>query len=152
MYPHRKNLLLALLLCAAALPSAGCEPIVNVVTKSYTGPLPQKVDLVAETVIIRQISNDESNRIQRMYVDRERYLKSEPHSIDRVVRVLTHEVLDVVIPLNLKVGDRIRISTRSQGYTESGDLARFVPDWPYDKYNEYLLGEHVLTAVEKIAR
>ena len=152
MHARSSKLLIALLLCAAALPAAGCEPILNYVTKSYTGAPPQKVDLVAETVIVRRISADDSGRIRRMYVDRERYLKSDPHSIDRVVKVLPHEVPDAVSALNLQAGDRIQISTRFQGYTEAGDLARFVPDWPYDKYDEYLLGEHVLTAVEKIAR
>lgn len=152
MYPHPKNLLLALLLCAAALPAAGCERVLNYVTNTYSGPAPQKVDLVAETVIVRRISTDESNRIQRMFVDRERYLASDPHSIDRVLQVLPHEVLDAVSALNLQVGDRVRISTRYQGYAEAGDLGRFVPNWPFDKYHEYLIGEHVLTAVEKIAR
>ena len=152
MYPRPKNLVLAVLLLVAALPAASCGPILDYVAMTYTGPPPQKVDLVAETVIVRRISADDSGRIRRMYVDRERYLKSDPHSIDRVVKVLPHEVPDAVSALNLQAGDRIQISTRFQGYTEAGDLARFVPDWPYDKYDEYLLGEHVLTAVEKIAR
>lgn len=151
MHARSTKLLIALLLCAAALPAAGCERVLNYVTNSYTGPAPQKVDLVAETVIIRRISSDESSRIQRMFVDRERYLASDPHSIDRVVQVLPYEVLGAVSALNLQVGDRVRISTRYQGYAEAGDLGRFVPDWPFDKYHEYPIGEHVLTAVEKIA-
>lgn len=151
MNARYRKLLAALLVCATALPVAGCDPVLNFVTNSYTGVPPQKVDIVAETAIIRRLSNDESNRIQRMLLDRERYLASDPHNINRVVQVLPHEVLDAVSALHLRNGDRIRISTRYQGYAEAGDLGQFVPDWPFDKYNEYLLGEHVLTAVEKIA-
>ena len=120
MYPRPKNLVLAVLLLVAALPAASCGPILDYVAMTYTGPPPQKVNLVAETVIIRRIFADASGRIQRMMVDRERYLASEPHSIDRVVKVLPHEVLDAVSALNLQVGDRIQISTRFPGLHGGG--------------------------------
>jgi hypothetical protein len=50
-----------------------------------------------------------------------------------------------------ETGDRIRITTRFLSYRESGELGRYVSDWPYDKYDEYPIGFHTLTSVERLA-
>jgi hypothetical protein len=58
----------------------------------------------------------------------------------------------MVTPMQLAAGDRIRITTRFLSYRESGELGQYVADWPFDRYDEYPIGFHTLTSVERLAR
>ena len=137
---------------ACALSIAGCESALLTLIGAYPGPNPDQADITAERVIVRFVSRPVEGGTQYYYVDRVRLLESEPHDINRVVEVIPGEVQPRVRELGLQVGDTIRISTRYVSNREAGDLGKYVPNWPFDKYGEYPIGFHTLTAVERVSR
>jgi hypothetical protein len=144
----KKLLLVALLVLAAS--SAACNPAGFLLLDTYTGPGPETVSLTDETVIVHIVEAIGGTDAQNFYVDRVRYLEEAPNNINRVVQVTSREITTPVRALNLAVGDRIRISTRYQSNVATGDLGRFVPNWSFDRFGEYLLGFHVLLSVERV--
>ncbi|HEV2148819.1 MAG TPA: hypothetical protein VGR37_15550 [Longimicrobiaceae bacterium] len=126
----------------------GCESILGI----YRGPEPSRESIVGETVIIRWVSGQPETGIQRFYVDRERYLTSAPHNINRIVEVTSRDIQPAVAEMQLKVGERVRISTTFHSFRTVGELSRYFENWPHDKkYHEYPIGFHVLTSVERVA-
>jgi hypothetical protein len=138
-----------MLLTACALAAAGCELFVSALG-GYTGPPPNTTDIAAETVIVRTVSEQPRTGILFFYVDRLRLLKTRPHDINRVVEAMSVDIHPEVTRLGLAAGDTILISTRYVGAREAGALSPAVPDWPFDKYDEYTLGLHALTSVERL--
>jgi hypothetical protein len=128
-----------------------CGSIADSLLNTYTGPGPSQDDLSGEVAIVRTVRVQPETGIQSFFLDRERFLTTAPHDINRVVLVTARDVQPAVTPMELKVGDRVRISTTFLSFTEAGDLARDVPDWPFDRYDEYPLGFHALTEIERLA-
>jgi hypothetical protein len=128
-----------------------CGSIADSLLNTYTGPRPSQDDISSEIAIVRTVEVQPGTGIQSFFLDRERFLTTAPHDINRVVLVTARDVQPAVTPMQLEVGDRVRISTEFISFREAGDLARYVPDWPFDKYDEYLLGFHALTEIERLA-
>ncbi|HEX8210338.1 MAG TPA: hypothetical protein VF584_09120 [Longimicrobium sp.] len=126
---------------------AGCGDLLG----DYRAPLPARVGLADEEVIVRVVYNTPEGSVYSFYVDRVGLLASRPHSIDRVVAVRPAELAATVEALRPRVGDRLRVSTRYLYTQEEGQLASVVPDWPFDRYFEYQIGLHALEKVERIA-
>jgi len=138
----------AVLLTLVVLSAAGCKVHPAELVGGYGGPNPQRVPIVEEVVVVRALFRGPGGGVSSMYGDRVRYIETEPHNVNRVVQIEPRELQSTVEALNLKVGDRIRISTRFVGYTD-GPGSQYIPDWPYDKYFEYPIGHHFLTAVAR---
>ncbi|HZG42615.1 MAG TPA: hypothetical protein VEY93_06605 [Longimicrobium sp.] len=68
-----------------------------------------------------------------------------------MIEVTSRDLHAAVAALELKPGDRVRISTRFLSFREAGALGQHVPNWPFDRYDEYLLGLHALTSIERVA-
>jgi hypothetical protein len=129
----------------------GCDGAVGSLLPTYDGPDPERRDISGETVVIRKIDAQPGTGIQFFLVDRERYTTSAPHDINRVVEVMSRDIQPAVSQMQLKVGERVRISTRFISFREAGGLSQYFSDWPYDKYWEYPIGLHTLTSVERVA-
>lgn len=140
-----------MLVGAGVLLTSGCDSILGSLTRTYPGPAPSREDVMEETVIVRTVHAQRDTGILFFYVDRVRFLESDPHNINRVVEVTSRDIHPAVDALRLKVGDRIRISTRFLSHREAGDLGKHIPNWPFDRYDEYLLGLHALRSVERVA-
>jgi hypothetical protein len=130
---------------------AGCGSIVASVLDVYTGPEPDRKDITEETVIIRKVETQPGTGIQFFLVDRERYLTSAPHSINRIVEVTSRDLQPAVAEMQLKAGDRVRLSTDFLSFRMVGELSQYLDDWPYDKYSEYPIGFHLIRSVERTA-
>jgi hypothetical protein len=139
------------LAAAAILLASGCDSILGALTRTYPGPEPSRDDITAETVIVRTVSAQPGAQTLSFYVDRVRFLESDPHNINRVVEVTSRDIHPAVAALGLKVGDRVQISTRFLSLREAGALGQHVPNWPLDRYDEYLLALHALTSIERAA-
>lgn len=150
MKPRSEQVIRALFASVALMLAHGCGSIADSLSGTYTGPAPSRDDITAEIAIIRTVDAQPGTGIQSFYMDRERFLTTAPHDINRVVLVTARDVQPTATQLNLKIGDRVRISTKFISYSEAGDLSRYVPDWPYDRYNEYPLGFHALTFIERV--
>jgi hypothetical protein len=137
------------LVIGSLVTAAGCDFAFGLLGV-YTGPPPSKADIVAETVIVRTARKQAETGISFFHVDRVRLLNTSPHDINRVVEVTSRDVQPVVEQLGVQVGDTLRISTRYLANQEVGGLGEYVPDWPFDRYDEYTIGFHVLTAVERV--
>ena len=146
-----KRVLQCALLGLAVAAASGCDSILATLSNTYTGTPPSREDITAEAAIVRRVDTQAETGIQFFLVDRERFLAADPHSIDRVVEVTSRDIQPAVTPMQLRVGDRIRMTTRFLSYQESGELGKYVPDWPYDRYDEYPIGFHALTSVERLA-
>jgi hypothetical protein len=146
-----KKLLVAAVLVLTAS-TAGCESTAAFFLNAYTGPGPDRTDLNAETVIVRQVTTFDDIKAQNFYVDRVRYLEDAPNNINRVVQVTSREIAGPVRAMNLAVGERIRISTRYETNREAGGLGAFIPNWSFDRYAEYPVGFHALLSVERVAQ
>jgi hypothetical protein len=131
--------------------ASGCDSIVGSLIPIYKGPDPMREDISGETVVIRRIDAQPGTGIQFFLVDRERYTTSAPHDINRVVELMSRDIQPAVTAMQLKTGERVRISTRFVSFSEAGDLGRYFADWPYDKYGEYPIGFHNLTSIERVA-
>jgi hypothetical protein len=142
----------AVLLIAPVLWAGACESAALKLVGAYDGPLPDRIDIMAETVVVRTARQQAESGIEFFLVDRVQMFKSKPHNINRVVEVMSRDIQPAVRQLGLQVGDTIRISTRYVADREAGDLGRHVPDWPFDKYGEYPIGFHTLTEVERVRR
>ncbi|HEX8359005.1 MAG TPA: hypothetical protein VF613_02730 [Longimicrobium sp.] len=147
---HRRLGLLAASLCL--LSAAACESAALTLIGAYPGPNPDRTDIVAETVIVRTAREQAETGIEFFLFDRVRVLKTKPHDINRIVEVMSRDIQAEVSRLDLQVGDTILISTRYVADREAGELGEYVPDWPFDKYGEYPIGFHTLTAVERVSR
>lgn len=150
MNPSRSRILRIAVLGTMAVFAPGCDNILGSLSRKYTGPEPSRQDITGETVIVRTVDVQPQTGIQFFYVDRERYRSSAPHDINRVVEVTSRDVQPEVTRMQLKAGDRIRISTKFLSISEAGDLGRYFPDWPYDRYDEYPIGFHALTKIERV--
>lgn len=150
MKTNRRGILQALVVGVGILLASGCDSIFGSLTSTYPGPAPSKDDIAGETVIVRTVSAQPGTGILFFYVDRVRFLESEPHNINRVVEVTSRDIHPEVVALGVTVGDRLRISTQFLSYREAGDLGKHVPNWPFDKYDEYLIGLHALTSVQRV--
>ena len=84
-------------------------------------------------------------------MDRVRLLETRPHDSNRVVEIIPGDAQSEVSRLGLEVGDTITISTHYLSDREAGQLGEYVPDWPFDRYGEYPIGLHALTAVERVS-
>lgn len=135
----------------AVMAAAGCDDVLAGLSNTYTGPPPSREDITNEMAVIRRVRAQPETGIQFFLVERERFLETDPHHIDRVVEVTSRDIQAAVTPMQLAAGDRIRITTRFLSYRESGELGQYVSDWPYDKYDEYPIGFHLLTSVERLA-
>lgn len=140
------------LLGLAVIVAPGCDGILATLSNTYTGTPPSREDITNETVVVRRVRAQAETGIQFFLVERERFLTTDPHDIDRVVEVTSRDIQPMVTPMRLAAGDRIRITTRFLSYRESGELAQYVADWPFDRYDEYPIGFHTLTSVERLAR
>lgn len=150
MRSNKRRMLQAMLVAMGVL-LTGCDGILGSLTRTYPGPAPSRDDITAETVIVRTVSAQPGTGILFFYVDRVRFLESDPHNINRVVEVTSRDIHPAVTALALKVGDRVRISTRFLSHREAGALGNHIPNWPFDRYDEYPLGLHALSAVERVA-
>jgi hypothetical protein len=128
---------------------AGCGSIVASVLDVYTGPEPDREDITEETVIIRRVQTQPETGIQFFLVDRERYVASAPHSINRIVEITSRDMQPEVAAMQLQAGDRVRVSTDFLSFRMVGELSQYFDDWPYDKYSEYPIGLHLITSVER---
>ncbi|MEW5927645.1 MAG: hypothetical protein AB1941_09175 [Gemmatimonadota bacterium] len=131
--------------------AAGCDSVVGSLIPVYDGPTPVRDDISSETVIIRKIDAQPGTGIQFFLVDRERYLSSAPQNINRVVEVMSRDIQPTVTAMQLRVGERVRVSTRFVSFSMAGDLGGYFPNWQYDRYDEYPIGFHNLTSVERVA-
>ena len=134
---------------ALALATSGCDLLVGAVVDVFPGPPPDQVGLTGETVIIRRARQTPETGMHYFYVDRVRLLETDPHNINRVIEVRANELQARVDSLALKVGDRVVINTRYLADTEAGELSPYIPNWPFDRYGEYPVGLHALTAIER---
>lgn len=150
MTRSRRMMLGAALILASSLSAAGCESAALTLLGVYDGPSPEQADISAERVIVRFASRPAAGGTQYFYVDRVRLLETRPHDINRVVEVIPGDAQSEVSGLALEVGDTIAISTRYLSDREAGELGKYVPDWPFDRYGEYPIGLHALTAVERV--
>lgn len=125
---------------------AGCEGILS----PYDGPRPAKDDIRGETAIVRYADTASAGNLS-FIVDRTRFVDSgDPHDVNRVVKVFTDDsTVAQVRELELRPGDRVRISTRYARETETADLTE-VPNWPGHGHYEYPIGLHRFTAVERV--
>ncbi|HEX7241817.1 MAG TPA: hypothetical protein VF263_16165 [Longimicrobiaceae bacterium] len=129
---------------------AGCDTLFGSLTGAYRGPRPSETDIAGETVVVRTVDTQPATGIRFYHVDRVRFLDAgDPHHVDRVVEVHSRDVQPAVERLALKVGDRVRISTRYVETRLVGGLGDRVPDWPGHGYDEYPIGFHALTSVER---
>lgn len=124
MKSNRRRMLRALLVGAGILLTSACDSIADSIMGTYRGPPPSRDDIAAETVIVRTVSAHPATGILSCYVDRVRFLESDPHNINRVVQVTSRDIHPAVAALGLEVGDRIRISTQFLAYAEAGDLGK----------------------------
>ncbi|HEX8319432.1 hypothetical protein [Longimicrobium sp.] len=133
----------AFLVGVLAVAISGCD--LAEITGGYRGPMPEKVGLVAEEVIVRRIESEGENLI----VDRVRYA-SDPHNVNRVVSVNTSALKAQTDAFNLKVGDHVVVSTE---FVQIGEIVDFpeVPNWPGHNAIEFPIGSHRLTAVARAA-
>ncbi len=145
----KRTLRTAFTVVAVALAS-GCGDVLASFSDTYTGPAPSREDIAAETVVIRRVTEQPGTGIQFFWVDRERYL-GDPHDINRIVELTSRGMQAEVAAMRLETGDRVRVSTRFVSLMEAGGLSRYFHDWPYDRYWEYLIGQHDITAVERVA-
>lgn len=141
---NRASFLAVLAACVFA--TAACDSILGWASGAYRGPRPDEAPLSGEAVIVRSIHPQPT--IDVLILDRVRYLDGDPHNVNRVVQAVTTDIHAQVRGLNLRVGDRLVVSTRFEGIGEVGDL-REVPDWPGHRYHEYPIGLHALTAVAR---
>lgn len=140
----------AMLVLLVLVPVA-CSSILDSLLGIYQGPMPDQADIVNEVVIVRIVSTQPSTGIQNFYLDRVRFLEAnDPHNVNRVVEATARDVQGRVDELGLRVGDRIRISTRFFGTMRTAGLHQ-VPNWPGHDYFEYPIGFHFLTAVERVS-
>ena len=146
-----RHLFRAAFVAFAVAAAPGCDSVLASLSGTYRGPAPSREDLAGETVVIRKVDAQPGTGIQFFLVDRERYLASAPHDINRVVEVMSRDIQPTVTAMQLKIGDRVRISTRFVSFREAGGLSQYFSDWPYDKYWEYPIGFHNLTSVERVA-
>jgi F420-0:gamma-glutamyl ligase-like protein len=126
-----------------AVAISGCD--FASITGAYRGPMPAKVGLVAEEVIVRRIESEGRHLI----VDRVRFA-GDPHNVNRVVSVNTSALKTQTDALNLKGGDHVVISTE---FVQVGEIVDFpeVPNWPGHNAVEFPIGLHRLTAVARPA-
>ena len=147
-----RQLVGAVLVIVPVLSTAACESAALTLLGAYDGPSPDRTDIVAETVIVRTARRQVETGIEFFLVDRVLLLEAKPHNINRIVEVMSRDIQMEVSELGLQVGDTIRISTRYVSNREVGGLGKQVPDWPYDKWDEYPIGFHTLTSVERVTR
>jgi hypothetical protein len=133
----------AFLVGVLAVAISGCD--LAEITGGYSGPLPEKVGLVAEEVIVRRIESEGEHLI----VDRVRFA-TDPHNVNRVISVNTSALKGQTDALNLKVGDHVVVSTE---FVQIGEIVDFpeVPNWPGHNAIEFPIGSHRLTAVARVA-
>lgn len=112
MDSSRRRMVRAMLTGVALLLTSGCDGIVGSLTRAYPGPAPSQDHITEETVIVRTVRAEPGTGILFFYVDRVRYLETDPYNINRVVEVTSRDIHPAVEPLGLKVGDRIQISTQ----------------------------------------
>lgn len=129
---------------------AGCDSLFGLFFDVYTGPPPEQVNIVGETVIVRSARRQPGTGLHLFHLDRVHLLESDPHDIDRIIDAHSLDVQSRVDSLNLKVGDRVRISTRYIGDSAVQGLGKYIPDWPDARYGEYTIGQHALTSVERL--
>ncbi|HEX8320250.1 hypothetical protein [Longimicrobium sp.] len=150
---NRRALFRGLVLTATLLASVAtgaCDSVFAVLTGVYRGPRPAHENIESEVVIVRSINRQPSG-VALLILDRVRYSENgDPHDVNRVVEALTTQVQSAFDALNVRVGDRLVVSTSFIQVGETGDL-REVPNWPGHDYPEYPIGVHYLTAVAKAA-
>lgn len=148
---HRRALLRGFVLTAALLASVAtgaCDSVFAVLTGVYRGPRPAHENIESEVVIVRSINRQPSG-VALLILDRVRYSENgDPHDVNRVVEALTTQVQSAFDELNVRVGDRLVVSTSFIQVGETGDL-REVPNWPGHNYAEYPIGLHYLTVVAR---
>ena len=136
---------------AALVPAvlAGC--LFGDLLVEYDGPMPEKVGLVDELVVLRevQVSTLRPGEPGGFYADRVRYVQSgQPHDINRIVNVTAASLQPQFAALNPQVGDTMRIST-VYDQTYWAGVHGPVPDWPNGRLEEYPVGFHTLTAIRR---
>lgn len=144
--PHR----LLLVLACAGLPACTAW---DRVMGNYTGPMPQKTDLAAEEVVIRSVRRDPEGsaqgRVGYMHLDRVRYLRSDPRSVNRVVLGQPQALSARVDSLGLEVGDTVLIWTQYASVYRGGAAEGTVPDWPGSGWSDYPVAIHQLTDIRR---
>jgi hypothetical protein len=148
---NRRAFFRGLVLTAALLASVAtgaCDSVFAALTGVYRGPRPAHENIESEVVIVRSINRQPSG-VALLILDRIRYSENgDPHDVNRVVEALTTQVQSAFDALNVRVGDRLVVSTSFIQVGETGDL-REVPNWPGHDYAEYPIGLHYLTAVAR---
>ena len=145
--PLRRVLRRSSVLVPAVL--AGC--LFGDLLVEYHGPMPEKVGLVDELVVLREVlvSSSYPGEPGGFYADRLRYVQNgQPHDINRIVNVTSGPLQAQFAALNPQVGDTMRISTVYDRMYWAG-VHGPVPDWPNGKLEEYPVGFHTLTAIRR---
>jgi hypothetical protein len=133
-----------------ALQLAGCNAVSDYISgEKYRGPRPAAENITNEVAIVRDVQALPLGDV--LLMDRVRYTEAgDPHNVNRVVRVgPVAELRDSVAALNLVRGDRVLISTRFTGITNTiGSMS--VPDWPGHTAYEYPISLHAITSIARI--
>ena len=143
------------LLLAATL-ATGCD-LIDRLAGEYSGPMPKKVDVVDEAVIVRQFARDpagtpEAGRLRRMHLDRVAYIDAGDFSdVNRVIAGETGDLTALVESLNLAIGDTVIITGKYQGVYHGGAATGVVPNWPGDRYIDYPVAVHRLLEITRKA-
>jgi hypothetical protein len=138
------------LLGAAALAVAGCD--LGSILPHYTGPLPQKLPLVNERVVVRETipSSIFPGAVGGFYGERTQFTeRGEPHNVNRVVYVSGGARSADLAALGVDLGDTLLISTQYDTTYYTSVAPDAVPDWPGHEHLEYPVGNHTLTAVAR---
>ena len=139
-------------LCAVAIgvlvASTGCDVTTRLVG-GYVGPQPAQESLVEEVATIASARVQYQGQL--LYIlDRASYAE-RPHNVNRVVQAwTTPENQDAVSAMDLRAGERVRVTTQ---YVEVDEAAGSlnVANWPGHGADEYPLGSHRIISIERIA-
>ena len=143
-----------LLLACAALTSAGCDGLVDLVVPGYEGPRPRKEGLTSEAVVVRVVHGKQEapSEVGVFYADRVAYLHSST-DVNRLAHVEARELQPALMKADIQVGDTVRISTRYVGVYFIGVPGQDVPNWSpkLDEFEgTFPIARHKLLKLEKM--
>jgi hypothetical protein len=126
----RSRIASVLLLSVAALASAGCDGIVDLLIPGYEGPHPRKEGLTSEAVVVRVVHGKQEapSEVGVFYADRVAYLHSST-DVNRLAYVEARELQPALAKADIRVGDTVRVSTEYVGVYFIGVPGQDVPNW-----------------------
>lgn len=135
---------------ALLVASTGCDFTTRLVG-GYVGPQPNQESLVEEVATVARTGVQYQGQIL-IILDRARYVAAgDLHNVNRVIQAwTTAENQDAVAALNLRGGERVRVTTQ---YVEVDETAgsNNVPNWPGHDAVEYPIGSHRIISIERVA-